>query len=49
MNCAGQRQQVRQHVRERLRRRLLHRQHLDGVPADHQVVAMALDGESATK
>ena len=40
----GQRQQIAEHVRERLRRRLLHRQHLDRVPPDDQVVAVALDG-----
>ena len=43
MNGLGHRVEVLQHVRERLRRRLLHRQHLDAVVVDVEMVAVALD------
>ena len=44
MNSPGSGDEIRQHVRERLGRRLLHRQHLDRVSPNHQMVAVALDG-----
>ena len=40
---AGNCEQVAEHVGEGLARRLLHRQHLDLLRADHQVIAVALD------